>query len=169
MRLVLVLFVLTAFMGTSAYGEGLKNCKESLHGLAWMQGSWTGAETGSQNKSSSRFEESWTDAAGGIMVGMGKEIEKEIEKDKLSFFEYLRIESRKEGLFYVAQPFGKQPVSFKLLRMNESVAVFENKEHDFPHRITYFKKADGVLEIELLGVEDGAKEKRVSYTLKRSR
>ncbi|MEZ4488185.1 MAG: DUF6265 family protein [Cyanobacteriota/Melainabacteria group bacterium] len=115
MRLVLVLFVLTAFMGTSAYGEGLKNCKESLQGLAWMQGSWTGAETGSQNKSSSRFEESWTDAAGGIMVGMGKEIEKEIEKDKLSFFEYLRIESRKEGLFYVAQPFGKQPVSFKLL------------------------------------------------------
>ncbi|MCA9818214.1 MAG: hypothetical protein KC652_24080 [Cyanobacteria bacterium HKST-UBA01] len=53
--------------------------------------------------------------------------------------------------------------------MNESVAVFENKEHDFPQRITYFKKADGVLEIELLGVEDGAKEKRVSYTLKRSR
>ena len=145
-------------MGTSAYGEDLKNGEESLQRLTWLTGKWTGTET------SSRFEESWTDAAGGIMVGMGKEI----EKDKLSFFEYLRIESRKEGVFYVAQPFGKEPVSFKLLRMNESVAVFENKEHDFPQRITYFKKADGVLEIELLGVGDGAKEKRVSYTLKRS-
>lgn len=149
-------------MGTSAYGEDLKNGEESLQRLTWLTGKWTGTET------SSRFEESWTDAAGGIMVGMGKEIEKDIEKDKLSFFEYLRIESRKEGVFYVAQPFGKEPVSFKLLRMNESVAVFENKEHDFPQRITYFKKADGVLEIELLGVGDGAKEKRVSYTLKRS-
>ena len=158
MRFVLILFVLTAFMGTSAYGEDLKNGEESLQRLTWLTGKWTGTET------SSRFEESWTDAAGGIMVGMGKEI----EKDKLSFFEYLRIESRKEGVFYVAQPFGKEPVSFKLLRMNESVAVFENKEHDFPQRITYFKKADGVLEIELLGVGDGAKEKRVSYTLKRS-
>lgn len=149
-------------MGTFAYGEDLKNGEESLQRLTWLTGKWTGTET------SSRFEESWTDAAGGIMVGMGKEIEKDIEKDKLSFFEYLRIESRKEGVFYVAQPFGKEPVSFKLLRMNESVAVFENKEHDFPQRITYFKKADGVLEIELLGVGDGAKEKRVSYTLKRS-
>lgn len=162
MRFVLILFVLTAFMGTFAYGEDLKNGEESLQRLTWLTGKWTGTET------SSRFEESWTDAAGGIMVGMGKEIEKDIEKDKLSFFEYLRIESRKEGVFYVAQPFGKEPVSFKLLRMNESVAVFENKEHDFPQRITYFKKADGVLEIELLGVGDGAKEKRVSYTLKRS-
>lgn len=154
-------------MSSSAFGEALSDGKEGagLQRLSWLQGTWTGAETGSPPQSTSRFEECWTDAAGGIMVGMGKEL----EKDKLSFFEYLRIESRKEGLFYVAQPFGKQPVSFKLLRMQETEAVFENKEHDFPQRITYFKKADGVLEIELLGVGDGAKEKRVSYTLKRNR
>lgn len=159
------------FISSSAFGEALSDGKEGagLQRLSWLQGKWTGVETGAPNNSRSRFEESWTDAAGGIMIGMGKEIEKEIEKDKLSFFEYLRIESRKEGLFYVAQPFGKQPVSFKLLRMQETEAVFENKEHDFPQRITYFKRADGVLEIELLGVGDGAREKRVSYTLKRSR
>lgn len=157
-------------MSSSAFGEAQSDGKEGerLQRLSWLQGTWTGAETGAPNNSKSRFEESWTDVAGGIMIGMGKEIEKEIEKDKLSFFEYLRIESRKEGVFYVAQPFGKQPVSFKLLRMQEAEVVFENKAHDFPQRISYFKRADGVLEIELLGVEDGAKEIRVSYILKRN-
>lgn len=165
MRLVFILFLLVSYVGLSAHAKESPSGKESLQRLSWLEGKWTGTETGSPPQSSSRFEECWTDAAGGIMVGMGKEL----EKDKLSFFEYLRIESRKEGLFYVAQPFGKQPVSFKLLRMQEAEAVFENKEHDFPQRITYFKRADGVLEIELLGVEDGAKEKRVCYTLKRNR
>ena len=47
-------------------------------------------------------------------------------------FEYLRIETRPDGIYYVAHPRAKSPgTDFKLVRSDRGQAVFENPSHDF--------------------------------------
>ena len=53
-------------------------------------------------------------------------------------FEYLRIEQRPEGIFYVAHPKARCPATdFKMTRLTAKEVVFENPAHDFPKCISY--------------------------------
>lgn len=77
-------------------------------------------------------------------------------------FEFLRIESRADGVVYVAQPQGRPPVEFKLTQRSENRAVFENPQHDHPKVIRYSKEADGSLRAEIEGDEKG-KHKKMEF------
>ena len=106
----------------------------TLVDLAWMIGDWQTAPGARR-----QIEEHWTTAAGGTMMGMGRTV----AGDKTVEFEYLRIEQRAEGIFYVAHPKARCPgTDFKLTRVSGTEAVFENPQHDFPKRVIY-RKADG--------------------------
>jgi hypothetical protein len=98
-----------------------------LDGLAFLSGKWQG-ETGK-----AAIEEHWTEAAGGTMLGVSRTI----VSGKTIGFEYLRIEARADGVFYVAQPGGRPPTDFKLTKLSPGLAVFENPEHDHPKIIRY--------------------------------
>jgi len=99
----------------------------SIAGLAWMSGQWSG-RTGN-----AASEEHWMAPAGGAMLGVSRVV----SGDRMAFFEYMRIETRPDGIYYVAQPGGKPPTSFKLVRSGPALAVFENPAHDHPKVITY--------------------------------
>lgn len=60
-------------------------------------------------------------------------------------------------LAYIAQPSGRPPTPFRLLRIGEHEAVFENPEHDFPQRITYSRPEASRL---LVGIEGPGKGER---------
>ena len=77
-------------------------------------------------------------------------------------FEFLRIESRADGTFYVAQPQGRPPVKFRLTLRAENRAVFENPQHDHPKIIRYSKESDGSLHAEIEGDEKG-KHKKMEF------
>lgn len=94
------------------------------------------------------------------MIGMGREV----KNDKLLFHEYLRLEERTDGIYYVAQPFGKAPTDFRLTKSDDSIAVFENPQHDFPNCIKYKRQKDGSIQIFGSGVED-KKPKSFEYVL----
>ena len=81
-------------------------------------------------------------------------------------FEYLRIESRPDGIYYVAHPRAKSPgTDFKLVRSDRRQAVFENLSHDFPKRIIYRLNPDGSLTARVEG--DGSeKEKAQEFSYK---
>lgn len=101
----------------------------TLADLGWMVGSWQSAP-GAQRQ----VEEHWTRAAGGTMMGVGRTVagERTVE------FEFLRIEQRADGIFYVAHPKARCPgTDFKLTRVSGTEAVFENPQHDFPKRVIY--------------------------------
>lgn len=93
----------------------------------FMSGSWR-ATIGSVS-----MEEHWTTASGGLMLGMHRDV-----KSGKTSFEFLRIEPRADGIYYVAQPGGRPPTPFKLTSQSDSRVVFENLEHDFPQRIIYW-------------------------------
>src|SRR5262245_31543096 len=65
-----------------------------IEDLAWMSGDWETAPGRMQ------IDEHWTKVAGGSMIGMSRTV----AGGKTVFFEYLRIEERGEGIYFVAHP-----------------------------------------------------------------
>lgn len=111
--------------------------------LAFLAGSWV------TDGGTTRVEEQWLCPGPDTMIGMGRTVS--VAKGKTVFFEYLRIESRPDGLVYVAQPKGGSATEFRLVRLEGGTAVFENLAHDFPKRISYTKGADGGLTARVEG------------------
>jgi hypothetical protein len=97
--------------------------------LAWMAGSWKGDSGGAA------VEEHWTAPSAGSMIGMNRTV---FGGRKVSF-EFLRIEARPDGVFYIASPGGRPPTPFKLKETSKEKVVFENPEHDFPQRVLYWR------------------------------
>lgn len=120
--------------------------------LVWMSGDWQTAPG-----ESAQIEEHWTLPAGGTMLGMGRTI----VGDKTVEFEFLRIEQRANGIYYVANPQGGPATDFKLTRVSGQEAIFENPEHDFPKRIIYKKTAGGTM---VASVDGGEKTRSQNFT-----
>ena len=89
---------------------------QTLADLAWMAGRWETAPGGKV-----QIEEHWTQAAGAMMMGMSRTVAGENTVE----FEYLRIEQRADGIYYVAHPKARCPgTDFKLTRASATEAVF---------------------------------------------
>jgi len=86
------------------------------------------------------------------MLGMSRAVQDE----KTVEFEFLRIERRADGIYYVAQPGGRPGVDFKLGSLRGQEAVFENAGHaDHLKKIIYRKNSDGSLTARIEGEEKG--------------
>jgi len=97
-------------------------------------------------------EEHWTGPAGGAMLGASRAI----KNGKMVEFEFLRIEARADGIFYMPQPSGKPPVDFKFTPTTSDEAVFVNPGHaDHLKRIIYRKNPDGTLAARIEGENNG--------------
>jgi hypothetical protein len=117
----------------------------ALADLAWIAGDWQTAAGGRR-----QIEEHWTSVAGGTMMGVSRTV----AGDKTVEFEYLRIEQRADGIYYVAHPKARCPATdFKLTKASATEAVFENPQHDFPKRIIYRKTGDDSLTASIDGGE----------------
>lgn len=126
----------------------------TLADISWISGAWQ-TEPGGRRQ----IEEHWTKVAGESMLGMSRTV----AGDKTVEFEYLRIEQRAEGIYYVAHPKARCPgTDFKLTRASATEAVFENPQHDFPKRIIYRKTADDALTATIDGGE-GSKAMSFAY------
>ncbi|HKV33795.1 MAG TPA: DUF6265 family protein [Pyrinomonadaceae bacterium] len=124
--------------------------------LSWIAGDWQTAPGGR-----AQIEEHWTSVAGGSMMGVSRTVagEKTVE------FEYLRIEQRADGVYYVAHPKARCPgTDFKLTKVSGSEAVFENPQHDFPKRIIYRKTGDDSL---TASIDGGEATKAMSFAFRR--
>lgn len=127
----------------------------TMSDLSWIAGDWQTAPGGRR-----QIEEHWTAVAGGSMMG----ISRTIAGDKTVEFEYLRIEQRADGIYYVAHPKARCPgTDFKLTRASANEAVFENPQHDFPKRIIYRKTDDGLT----ASIDAGEGSKAISFVFKK--
>ena len=131
----------------------------TLADISWISGDWQTAPGGRR-----QIEEHWTAAAGGSMMGVSRTIEVKGAGDKTVEFEYLRIEQREDGIFYVAHPKARCPgTDFKLTRASATEAIFENPQHDFPKRIIYRKTDDGLT----ASIDAGEGSKSMSFVFKK--
>ena len=104
-------------------------------------------------------EEQWSRPCAGMMLGVGRVV----DQGKTVFFEYLRIERRPLGVFYVAQPEGGAATEWKLVEQRANYAMFENPLHDFPRVVLYERKGAHLVTI-VTGIENG-NERRVEHRL----
>ena len=129
--------LLAAAVGFGAFGQ---SSAPDLRDFAGLAGHWTGTS------GDSTIEEFWTAPAGTSLLA----VTRTVEGERTTMFEFLRIEKRADGIFFVAQPKGKPPTDFKLTRSGPGLAVFENLSHDFPQMISYRRAGD-----QLVGKVEG--------------
>jgi hypothetical protein len=132
----------------------------TLASFGWLHGCWDG-------KVNQRdFREEWLPLRGDMMIGVSQTV----SQGKTQDFEYLRLELRPEGVFYVAAPSGKKETSFRLssrTREGESeIFTFENPVDEFPQRIIYRRASEGWLYAHVEGKLSGA-PRSVIYPMRR--
>ena len=98
--------------------------------LGFLRGSWSAPQGPSE------VEEHWTAPKAGTMIGMNRTT----RGDRTAAFEFLRIVTRPDGLYYMASPGGRPPTPFKLAELSKDNAAFLNPKHDFPQKILYWRE-----------------------------
>ena len=83
--------------------------------------------------------ESWRRVSDDTFEGRGYQVK---EGDTVTT-EVLRLVKMGEGVYFISMvAHNLRPISFKLVQLDGTVAVFENSEHDFPQRIVYSLEGD---------------------------
>ena len=95
--------------------------------LGWMAGCWERIE------GDLVVEEHWLGPRGGLMLGVSRTL----RAGRAVAYEYLRISEQDGVPVLVAQPSGQAVTAFRSVTIHDSLAVFENPQHDFPKRIVY--------------------------------
>lgn len=131
-----------------------------LNSLAWLEGCWRG-EVGQYE-----FREHRLPLRGGLMIGAGHSL----MQGKTQDYGYLRLETRPDGVYYIAIPPGKKESSFKLTATatdeKDTIYTFTNSGDEFPKNILYRRGIDGWLYATVEGKVNG-ENKRVIYPMRR--
>jgi hypothetical protein len=118
----------------------------SLDRLGWLAGEWQ------MTRGAACIEERWMPPANDMLIGMSRTV----QNGRTTSFEFMRIVSRTDGIYFVAQPGGRPPVDFKLAAASESEAVFVNPGHtDHLKRIVYRRSGPAELTARVEGEDDG--------------
>lgn len=135
-----------------------------VYPLAWLQGCWAS----DVNKRETR--EHWLPLRGNLMLGMSQTV----VQGKTQDYEYLRMESRPDGVYYVVLPSGQNATSFKFEGKTEismgdrtdDAFTFTNSTLEFPSKIVYRRARQGWLYVSVEGKVRGS-DKEVTYPMRR--
>lgn len=129
----------------------------TLQDLAWLAGDWQIASA------TQCVEEQWTAPSSNLLVGMSRTV----AAGRTTSFEFMRIEARADGIYYVAQPGGRPPVDFRLASESATELVFVNPGHaDRLKKVIYRRETDGRLTARIEG-ENGGKPFAEDYAYRR--
>jgi hypothetical protein len=134
---------------------------DPLAQFAWLEGCWRG----SVNQHD--FREHWLPPRGGLMIGASHTV----TGGKTLDYEYLRIEPRVDGVYYVdlAMGPGRKETAYKLVEramdLDDEVFTFAGAGPEFPQKILYRHNAGGWLYATVAGQLNGA-DKQVIYPMR---
>lgn len=163
-------FAVTAAAAQTAPAPGATTAEPNaqdaatLTSLAWLEGCWRGTAGPRE------FREHWMPLQGAMLIGVSQMV----EKGATLGYEFLRIEPRQGGVFYVASPSGKSETAFRFdgktvdtaMERNDTTFTFVNPGQEFPQSISYRRAKDGWLYATVEGKVAGA-ERKVTYPMRR--
>ena len=152
------------FAAATAGAQAPPSTDDPLAPLAWLDGCWRG----SVNQRD--FREQWMPLRGGMLIGVSQIV----MGGKTQGYEYLRIEARADGIYYIATPAGAKEDAFKFTGKTIDTAgdrgdelfAFERSSSEFPQRIIYRRASGGWLYAQVEGKVNGA-ERQVIYPMRR--
>jgi Domain of unknown function (DUF6265) len=131
----------------------------NMQKLEWIVESWV-SSSGETNS-----YEHWEKISDELFTG-GSET---VKSGDTLFSEKLKIVKEGEEIFYVADvSHNPMPVKFRLTSISDTMAVFENPEHDFPQKISY-NYTDGDLHATIEGPGKNGSWKKVDFIMKKMR
>lgn len=145
------------FVGVCLVAISAEERQPTIQDLTWLTGCWENT-TGQRQR-----DETWSKVAGGTLLGVGRAV----VNGKTTEYEFMRIHQEADGLYFTAQPSGQPQATFKLKSLHNKEAIFENPQHDFPHRVSYRLTADGALQARIEGVMNG-KARGIDFPFKRA-
>ena len=108
---------------------------------SWLEGCWL------QRGERGQTEEIWTSSLGGIMVGMSRVV----RDDQPASWEFLLLRTIDGRLTYSAYPAGQEPADFVNMAGTEGFLRFENRSHDFPQAIEYWREGTNLIQARVFG------------------
>jgi hypothetical protein len=142
LRVLGVLVLLAA----PAVGQTAPPDDDPARAVGWLAGCWEGTL-----QNGALYEELWLPPRGGTLVGLARMT----RGDQVLSFEFMTITQDQGTLVYSAQPSGRPPTHFRAIGVNAREVVFENPDHDFPHRIIYRHTPPNELFARIEGDRDG--------------
>jgi len=135
-----------------------------LAALAWLEGCWKGSVNQRE------FREHWMPLRGNLLIG----ISHMVMQARTQGFEYLRLESRPDGIYYVAAPSGKAESAFRMTEQtfdraegrDDQIFTFVNPAQEFPQKISYRRGSEGWLYAVVSG-KSGGKDREITYPMRR--
>jgi hypothetical protein len=159
MKLLLfaLIFQLTANMASSQ----CKNISENpFEKLSWIADRWVFKD------GEDIIYENWVKSGDTLFSGESYTVR---DGDTV-FTEQLKIEKIGDDVSYTAiVGHNPGPVSFKLIELEDSKAVFENPEHDFPNRIIYELMNNSVLHARVEGKNKKGEDASIELYYTRAR
>jgi Domain of unknown function (DUF6265) len=129
----------------------------TLKDLDWLAGGWQ------VTQGTTCIEEQWTAPSSNMLVGMSRTV----DGGQTKSFEFMRIEARADGIYYMAQPGGRPPVDFKLASESATDLVFVNPGHaDRLKKVIYRRESGDRLTARIEG-ENGGKAFAEDYPYRR--
>lgn len=127
------------FVGTSATLLSLASVVAALTAstvkdVAWLAGCWE------LTRGNRHVTEQWTRADGGTMLGLSRTI----SNGRTVEYEFIVIRESGGQLEYVAKPSRQPEAVFTSVRIAADEVIFENLQHDFPTRIHYRLRPEGL-------------------------
>lgn len=123
-------------------------------GFEWLAGAWC---TEPKAATGVRTCERWEAAAGGGMRGITEKRREQMVRVE----EQMEIRREGERFVFHAEPKGQAPTDFPAATIAGQSATFENRAHDYPQRIRYWREGETLFaEISLA---DGSKPMRWEY------
>lgn len=128
--------------------------------LEWLAGCW-------QNTVNQReLREQWLPLRGGMLIGAAQQV----SRGRMQDYEFLRIESRADGVYFSQFSGDRKETSFRLsdtkTEEKDTIFTFTNSVDAFPQRLLYRRGIDGWLYETIEGTLNGS-ERKVVYPLRR--
>ena len=145
---------------TKAAAANASEPSPDLGQLAWLEGCWRGSVNQRE------FREHWLPLRGNLLVGASQTV----MNDKTLDYEYMRIEPRADGIYYVAAA-QQRELAYRLTGVEsdegDTVFTFANPALEFPQKIIYRRSAsEGWLYATVEGKAKGA-DRKVIYPMRR--
>lgn len=158
MKTIAALLLFTALVSSSST---TRKSYPSISRMEWLLGLWQ-----SSQKGNATFEH-WVKANDSTFYGRSYIVK---AKDTLTL-ERIILQERLGKLYYeptVSEQNNGASVCFVAAMLNDTTAIFENRQHDFPTTICYSKVSADSLVAYIEGMQ-GDKQKRIVFRMKRVR